>query len=77
MNFKNHTKMSKEGKSMSFARRLSEKLKRDFPTFQLSNFSALLAAALLALAMTARAAAPQDTEVGLGEVGLPVYGADD
>ncbi|MBQ3345213.1 MAG: hypothetical protein IJG84_25215 [Kiritimatiellae bacterium] len=66
---------------MRFARELIERLKSNFSTFQLFNLSTRAFAAfavVAAMAATAaNAAAPQDTEVGLGEVGLPVYGADD
>ena len=63
---------------MRFARELIERLKSNFSTFQHFNFSTGAAAFAVAAALaaaTANAAAPQDTEIGLGEVGLPVYGA--
>ena len=76
MKFKNHVDITEEGKLMRFALRLSGKLKRNYSTFQLFNFStAAFAAATACAVATANAAPPQDTEVGLGEVGLPVYGA--
>ena len=60
---------------MSFARRLSEKLKSNFSTFQLFNFSTVAASAAALAVATAKAAEPADTQIGLGEVGLPIYGA--
>ena len=53
MNFKKHRNFRKEGKSMRFARRLSETVKSCFSTFQLLNFSTLLAVALCAATSSA------------------------
>ena len=58
---------------MSFARGLIERLKSDFSTFQPFNFSTSALAAAVLFATAAVAAVPQDTEITLGEVGLPVY----
>ena len=49
MNFKNHIKIYKEGKSMRFARGLSEKLKKNFSTFKLFNSSTRVCAVMVAL----------------------------
>ena len=60
---------------MRFARSLSEILKSCFSTFQPFNFSTIAFAVVAAFlaATAANAAAPQDTQLSLGEVGLPTW----